>query len=574
MAEATILIVDDDRTIVRLCQRLLERASYQALTAMDPLEALNILEQQKVDLLLSDIRMPIMDGFELISRAKQYQPDLTVLVMTGYGSIDNAIQALHRGVDGLILKPFENSAELIHAVQRVLGESRQKRDAARLHALRPLFDVTEHLLAETSPQPLEKLILNAMTASFQATYAGIFRFNPQIGFLELVRSTDDAEAAPPSASNAVLARRQRLIETAIKDDLPVVVSASGPGCDETEQELLRAVGAETLLVVPVKRNHHQFVFCASRAPGSTLFTEADLEMLVILARQATVALENARLYSELKQYLHQVEESQQALIQAEKMAAVGRLMASLAHEINNPLQSVRNCLHLATYKGIDSEQRFRYLKMTDDELERLVSTVRRMLDFYRPGGAEKQKGDISQIIDTVLALLDTQLRQLGIKVSLQYTGTESLLFIVPDQIQQVIFNLMINAMDALELRSTEEGKTSPGAFDSEGNARSAAGQIWIDVCYESASPSESGQVRVLIEDSGPGIPADLRERIFEPFVSTKSHGTGLGLAVSYGIMERHQGSLSLISPRYGTGACFEIVLPLVAEGANGKNSNR
>ena len=71
------------------------------------------------------------------------------------------------------------------------------------------------------------------------------------------------------------------------------------------------------------------------------------------------------------------------------MAAVGRLMASLAHEINNPLQAVRNCLHLATRKGINTEERLRYLEMTDGQLERLVITVRRMLDFYRPGGVEK-----------------------------------------------------------------------------------------------------------------------------------------------------------------------------------------
>src|SRR5512138_1842601 len=125
MTEATILIVDDDRTIIGLCQRLLERASYRVFTVMDPFDALKILERQKIDLLLSDIRMPIMDGFELISQAKQYQPELPVLIMTGYGSIDNAIQALHRGVDGLILKPFENSAELLQTVQRVVGGSRQ-----------------------------------------------------------------------------------------------------------------------------------------------------------------------------------------------------------------------------------------------------------------------------------------------------------------------------------------------------------------------------------------------------------------------------------------------------------------
>jgi two-component system, NtrC family, sensor kinase len=305
--------------------------------------------------------------------------------------------------------------------------------------------------------------------------------------------------------------------------------------------------------VPVRRNNSQFVFCACRVKGNALFTEADLEMFVILARQAAVALENARLYSELKEYVRRVEDSQRALIQAEKMAAVGRLMASLAHEINNPLQAVRNCLHLATRKGIDNDQHFRYLKMTDNELERLVTTVRRMLDFYRTGGVEKQKADIRQIIDQVLGLVNPQLRQQGIVVHLQQIGVNQPLFIVPDQIQQVIFNLMINAMDALEETASQ---------------RSSTAEIWIDVYHENQ------QVRILIEDSGLGIPVELRERIFEPFISTKQQGTGLGLAVSYGIMERHQGSLSLISPRYRQGACFEVTLPFGFEGENGKNIDR
>lgn len=562
MPDATVLIVDDDRTIVRLCQRLLERASYQVVTAMDPLDALKILERQKVDLLLSDIRMPIMDGFELISQAKQFQPDLPVLVMTGYGSIDNAIQALHRGVDGLILKPFENTAELVQAVQRVLEENHQRRDAARLQALRPLFDVTERLLAETSPQPLEKLILGAVTGLFQASFAGIYRQPSGGGPLELVRMTE------LNALKSDSLRQQTLVELALSEFIPTIIGASGPTNNQIAQDLLCEIGWETLLVAPVRRNNSQFVFAACREKNSAPFAEADLEMFVILARQAAVAMENARLYSELRDYVRRVEESQRALIQAEKMAAVGRLMASLAHEINNPLQSVRNCLHLAAHKGIETEQRLRYLDMTDNELERLVTTVRRMLDFYRPGGAEKEQADIHRVIDQVLGLLKPKLNEQDIQIHVQYSGANNLVRMVPDQIQQVIFNLLINAIDALEELSTQQAallqSTSMRAAGAGGGAKGLpaprVSEIWMDVYHEDQ------QIRIFIEDSGPGIPPELRERIFEPFVSTKQHGTGLGLAVSYGIMERHQGSLAIISPRHGEGACFEIVLPLGSEG--------
>ena len=538
MVEATVLIVDDDRTIVRLCQRLLERASYQVITAMDPVEALKMLEHQRVDLMISDIRMPFMDGFELITRAKQIQPDLPALVMTGYGSIDNAIQALHRGVDGLILKPFENTAELLQTVQRVLEESRQRRDAARMQVLRPLFDVTERLLAETSPQLLENLILNAVMGLFQATFAGIYRLNAKQSGLEIVRATGQLKyKLPPDL-------QQRLVDMMLLAQSPLIVSASGPGSSPELKGLLEQGGLETVMSVSVRRNNSQFVFCACREKGGAMFTETDLEMFVILARQAGVAMENARLYSELKEYVRQVEESQRALIQAEKMAAVGRLMASLAHEINNPLQAVRNCLHLASRKGLDTDQRLRYLDMTDSELERLVNTVRRMLDFYRPGGADKELSDVHRVIDQVLGILGPQLREQGVQVTAKYTGENAPVQLVPDQIQQVLFNLVLNGMDALEEAGQPQGSAA------------VKKEIWIDVVHEKQ------QVRIYIEDSGSGIPPAMQERIFEPFVSTKQNGTGLGLAVSYGIMERHQGSLSSISPRYGNGACFEVILPL------------
>ncbi len=558
MSEPIVLIVDDDRTIVRLCQRLLERASFKTVTAMDPIEALKILERQKVDLLLSDIRMPVMDGFELISQAKQFQPDLPVLVMTGYGSIDYAIQALHRGVDGLILKPFENTAELVQAVQRVLEENRQRRDAARLQALRPLFDVTERLLAETSPQPLEKLILGALTGLFQAGFAGIYRLGVESAYLEMVRTSGKATIGED------FDRQQMLIELAIADGSPAVFNATGPTNSQAVQEMLCEAGLESMLIAPVRRNNSQFVFCSCREKSSAPFAEADLEMFVILARQAAVAMENARLYSELRDYVRRVEDSQRALIQAEKMAAVGRLMASLAHEINNPLQAVRNCLHLAAHKGIDTEQRLRYIDMTDNELERLVTTVRRMLDFYRPGGAEKEPTDIHHVIDQVMALLTPKLSEQNIRVHIQSVGVNSPVNMVADQIQQVIFNLLINAIDALE----EAGPVYRGEMPASGMPSARAAELWVDVYHE------DHQVRVVIEDSGPGIAPELQEQIFEPFVSTKQHGTGLGLAVSYGIMERHQGNLSVIPPRYGEGACFEIVLPLDTEGENGKNTNR
>ena len=537
MPEVAVLIVDDDRTIVRLCQRLLERASFRVIATLDPLDALRVLEQQKVDLLLSDIRMPVMDGFELIARAKEYQPGLPVLVMTGFGSVDTAIQALHRGVDGLILKPFENSSDLVQAVQRVLEETRQKRDAARLQVLRPLFDVTAALLAETSLQSVEKQITDAIASLFQAAYAGIYRLAPPNSQLETVRVVQGnlVGVDEPMAL-------QNLIAHALAAGPDLLLNASGPG-DLELQFYLKELGYEGIMVSVVRRNESQFLFFAARANSGQPFTEVDHEMFAILARQSTVAMENARLYSELKDYVRQVEESQQALINAEKMAAVGRLMNSLAHEINNPLQAVRNCLHLAARRDVDLEQRLNYLDLTDSEMDRLVNTVRRMLDFSRSGKIDREDLNIQVILDRIVGLVGPQLRSQNIILHLEYLGSPKTLWGVPDQIQQVFFNVLMNSIDALENQPDEK-------------------HIWLDVNYE------ENQIRFVFEDSGPGLPDEMQERIFEPFASTKKNGTGLGLAVSYGIIERHGGKMMVRLPRHYHGACIEITLPLAVGGGN------
>src|SRR5690606_31933693 len=117
-----------------------------------------------------------------------------------------------------------------------------------------------------------------------------------------------------------------------------------------------------------------------------------------------------------------------------------------------------------------------------------------------------------------------------------------------------IFNLLLNAMDELEELEMETSPDDP--FNDEKD-------IWIDVIHE------PDRVRILVEDFGSGVPPDLQERIFDPFVSSKKHGTGLGLSVSYGIMEKHQGSLSLITPQRGEGACFEMVIPYGVGGQDG-----
>src|SRR5512142_680046 len=143
METISVLVVDDEAGIAALCKRILSRAGYDVTSLTDPRAASEHLQQNRVELLVVDIRMPEVDGFDVIARAQRAQPDIAVLVMTGFGTVETAIRALRQGVDGLVLKPFDKSNELLEAVKQAITDNRRKRDTARAQALRPLFDATE-----------------------------------------------------------------------------------------------------------------------------------------------------------------------------------------------------------------------------------------------------------------------------------------------------------------------------------------------------------------------------------------------------------------------------------------------
>jgi Signal transduction histidine kinase regulating C4-dicarboxylate transport system len=530
MSPGRVLFVDDEQGIARLCQYFLASAAFETMIATDSRVAFELIQSQKFDLLLSDIQMPFMDGFQLLEMGKKYQPGMAVLFMTAYGTVETAIRALRYGADGLILKPFGKGSELIEAANQALQGQKQKRDAARLQVLRPLFDTSETLIAETDSASLGKLILDSIGNSFQARYVSIHRKMKTETEWSLMGEIGEPlpwDAATISAG---------LIGALVGRGAPIFINQTGPGNVEL-QGMLKSLNIGSMIVAPLSREQGSFIFIAARDANGQPFTESDLEMLMILTRQAVVAMENARLYSDLRNYVRRVEESQRALIQAEKMAALGRVMASVAHEVNNPLQSVRNCLYLATRQDVSPEQQKSYIDLAQSEVERLTKTVRQMLEFYRPGGTEKVQVSVVALVEKVLKLLHVQLEEKGIQIHENFPQPGPTILAVPDQLQQVFFNIILNAMDAME-----ENKSPKN--------------LWIDIS------SLDKQVEIVLEDSGPGIPSGKETVIFEPFVSTKKEGTGLGLAISYGITEAHGGKLKVIDPRYGLGASFAVTLPI------------
>jgi signal transduction histidine kinase len=170
--------------------------------------------------------------------------------------------------------------------------------------------------------------------------------------------------------------------------------------------------------------------------------------------------------------------------------------------------------------------------MAQAEMERLMNTVQRMLDFYRPGAVDRKPEDMNELVKHVVALTERQINEHRITLHIKLARRNPQVLVVGDQIQQVFLNLILNAMEAMP----------------------DGGELFIEVL------TTKKEVEVIIEDTGPGISPSEGQRIFEPFISTKEDGLGLGLAVSYGIIAAHGGSLDLI-PGRGRGACFRVAIP-------------
>ncbi len=231
--------------------------------------------------------------------------------------------------------------------------------------------------------------------------------------------------------------------------------------------------------------------------------------------------------------------AEQTLRQSEKVAATGRLAASIAHEINNPLASVMNALYILRTNSKVPESALVYVKTAEEELARVVHITKQTLGFYREISSPVMSS-VPQLFEEVLAAYDARIEQGRVAVHRDFSDVGPLAAF-PSELRQVFSNLVLNAIEAI----------------------SAPGNIYIRVRYGHDGQEREG-IRVIVADDGCGIPAGNLPQIFEPFFSTKdSKGTGLGLWVSQGIVQKHQGSLRVRSrtdeARHGT--CCSVFLP-------------
>lgn len=263
------------------------------------------------------------------------------------------------------------------------------------------------------------------------------------------------------------------------------------------------------------------------------FTEPDLRLLNAFADQAAVAIENARLYTQLEKALKQEQTTRAQLIQAGKLSAMGRLVASVAHELNNPLQIIQNSLYLIKRENDLPEMVQKDLDVILRESRRMSDLLGRLRETYRPATkASFRSESLNRLISEVEMLLNTHLRQQKMKFIFEPDETLPLVPALHDQLKQVILNLCLNGVEAMTFGGTLHLKT--GQTD--------------------------GFVFFSVTDTGQGIEPSLLGNIFDPFFTTKEIGTGLGLAITYDIVQQHNGRIEVTS-EIGQGSTFTVWLP-------------
>src|SRR5215472_4449508 len=249
----------------------------------------------------------------------------------------------------------------------------------------------------------------------------------------------------------------------------------------------------------------------------------------------TQQLENLNRELELR-----VAQRTEALIRSEKLAAMGRLAGTIAHEINNPLEAISNALFLLReHPSLDNEAR-RFATLAEQELTRVAHITRQTLSFYRES-QEPVSVSIFEVLDNVLQLQSHRLRASGIKLDKEFRSSLAIQG-YPNELKQVFLNLIGNAIEAMR-----EG-----------------GRLRVRVDEGTEQRTGRRGVRVSVCDTGSGIDAKYAKRVFEPFFTTKdAKGTGLGLWISRGIIQKYDGTIRFRSLHYSSGqaTCFSVFIP-------------
>jgi len=555
-----ILIMEDESSVARGLQMVLTDEGYAVDLAVTGQSALDSLSQKDFDLVVADLRLPDMDGMDVIKRVKDERPETGVIVITGYATIPSAVDAMKHGVIDYLPKPFTDE-EFKAAVDGALGERRGLSTAEPVTTVETggekLIQKREVIRVLKSGRENDASIHALRSARSKAGTPGKRRQN-YAAFIE-EKWMDTAEE---------LARTFSFEKNLVESSIDGIMGCDKDGTIVTFNKSLERMLGYAQSEVCGKMAFDQFFHMGEAERfREKLYSEEfggknrlylfETNLLDKTGNKIPVQLSATVMYErdeeigavafirDLREIRKQEQEcdDQVRLLQHHKMISLGRLAASVVHEINNPLAGILNYIRLMIKVlgrgSLDKEhlQKFqRYLDLVESETSRCSKIVSNLLAFSRKSKMEFGEVNIHELIEKSIILSQHKLDLQNIQIRRELPEKVPAIWGDFNQIQQCVINLIFNAIDAMP----------------------DGGALTIGCAYNQSK----GVVEIRVGDTGSGISEDVLPHIFEPFYTTKTEGNGLGLGLAtvYGIIDRHKGTITVES-EVGKGTVFTIILP-------------
>ncbi len=541
-----VLVADDEEIVLSLVRDALEDEGYEVFTAADGGEALKLVQEYQPQLIITDIRMPRMDGIEMVRQAREIDPQVVVIFMTGYADLNSAKNAISQGAFEYILKPFELS-EIRQAVTKASEKIRKEAaEKAPGEQLERLSDLSQMLYQAGDRKSLATLSLKFAMMHCQARLGTILHWDSDLTNFRLIKIIQDAteevelpEEPIRSALSSVSTDRMNApiqFESLHEHPLHQVHPDDGLGQYLIPPELS---GCRSLIGVPIERAGNVFsLMTIGFGEDAKTLTDTDLKFISITASQLALSLENILLLEEAKQAYARLKELQDETIQLEKMATRGEMSAEIGHELNNFLGVVAGNLSLLDFnlKKGSYDKLPRYVEGIADNVEKVKKFTANLMDLT-PIASTKEVLYLDELLEEVIDYLRPQKRYRGVTIELHPIEQKVPLEADNVHVQQLLYNLFNNAADATVDR--EERR--------------------IDVRV--TTEPDKGVFHLAITDTGVGIEPALLQKAFNEKFTTKKTGHGFGLLVCRRVIESHQGQLHIDStPNVGT--TITITFPL------------
>jgi signal transduction histidine kinase len=596
---ATVLIVDDEKSIRITLGEFLRLDGHEVRTAEDADKALALMAQCSFDVVVTDIILPRASGVTLLQQIREQAPDIRVIMMTGEPTVDTAVQAVRAGAHDYLSKPVSKRGLLAAVGQAVrfkaLLDEKHRLEAENREYQENLERLVEERTKVLTVRTLQLEVVRSVTVEIKRELdlstllelinrRAIELLGAGSGTIQLW--DEDAQCLFPVACHGLgdWAKDQRRhlgegISGVVAQRREGLMVNGYPVSQYANPAILEHVQTNAVLAEPlIYRDRLLGTLTVDKNEPGSFFTEGEQETLRLLAAQAAIAIENARLYEAIRQHAAELEERVQERTQElatanEQLVAASRhkseFLANMSHELRTPLNSILGFSQLLleqTQEVLPAKQ-LRFLSNVHTSGEHLLQLINDILDLSKVEAGkfvlQPESLPAAQTLEDILVIGRGLANKKGQLIQTEIAPDLPPLSADPVRFKQILFNLLSNAVKFTPNggRITVRARTVPIAECGMRNAESS----------QSAIPNPQSEIsdflEIAVTDTGAGIRAEDLPKLFREFTqlettrAQKHEGTGLGLALTRHLVELHGGRIWAESEGEGKGSTFTVVLP-------------